>query len=589
MQLKPKSRSAGFQTCRTADFQIGIAPVLAGTRRLGNLRYSRLGSLRYLALFLTTICLLLIPAAAADQKPLSGKKAEAAAANEFFKSTKVLRIQIEIPEESINKLRKYQWQFGPREERESVQATVREGSLVLTNVAVHLKGSAGSFRSITENPALTLTIDKSNKDQNFHGLTKFSLNNSVQDPTLISEQFSREMFLKAGVPAPRATHAVVELNGRDLGLYVLIEGFNKQFLKQYFKKTDGNLYDGGFIKDVTDELAVNSGQNPKDQKDRIALADAASEPNLANRMERLEKVLDMDRFLSFIALDVMLWDWDGYAMNKNNWRLFHDEASDKMVFLPHGLDQMYWKPDGSILPPMKGLVARAVLEVPELRTRYFERIKKLRATVYNVETMTNRVNEISAKISPILKEKYPDVAKEQERAASNFCFAIARRARSIDEQLGAPITPLDFDASGAAALTRWESKSDFGHPAMSREPIDGGKESLHLATTSGSSVGTWRSRFWLEKGRYKVEGRVKTRDLVPDVGDTRGGAGLRLAGGRAEKYSTATSDWSTVSNEFAIGDALGEVQILCEFRGAEGEAWFDLKSIRLLRLPSDKK
>jgi hypothetical protein len=86
-----------------------------------------------------------------------------------------------------------------------------------------------------------------------------------------------------------------------------------------------------------------------------------------------------------------------------------------------------------------------------------------------------------------------------------------------------------------------------------------------------------------------VEGKVKTKGLVPDVGDTRGGAGLRLAGSRSGKYLDATSDWSTVSNEFSVNDALGDVQILCEFRGAQGEAWFDLGSIRLHRLPEEKK
>ena len=101
---------------------------------------------------------------------------------------------------------------------------------------------------------MTLNFDKNAKGQRFHGLSKLSLNNSVQDPTLISEQFSREMFLKAGIATPRASHAVVELNGRDLGVYVLVEGFNKQFLRRHFKNAEGHLYDGGFLKDVDVEL-----------------------------------------------------------------------------------------------------------------------------------------------------------------------------------------------------------------------------------------------------------------------------------------------------------------------------------------------
>jgi hypothetical protein len=143
-------------------------------------------------------------------------------------------------------------------------------------------------------------------------------------------------------------------------------------------------------------------------------------------------------------------------------------------------------------------------------------------------------------------------------------------------------------ASGAATLTQWESKSDFGRPKASREP-DNGKETLHLETSSGSSIGTWRSKVSLEQGRYKVEGKVKTRGLVPDLADTPGGAGLRLAGKASNKYVKSTSDWTPVENEFSIDDPVAEVQILCEFRGAEGEAWLDLQSIRLLRLPENSK
>jgi len=314
---------------------------------------------------------------AAPKKP--AKKAKPSDATDvLFAGQQLPHLRVEIGEAALAILRQYQWKPGPQTDRESVQVTVREGATTYTNVALHLKGAAGSFQGLDQKPALTLHFDRFVPGQRFHGLSKLSLNNSVQDPTYVSEQLCRELFLKAHVPAPRATHATVELNGRDLGLYVLLEGWDKQFLKRHFQKTGGNLYDGGFVKDVTDELSTNAGENPTNQEDRIALAQAAQEPDLAKRVTRLEKVLDVDQFLTFVALDVMLWDWDGYAQNRNNWRLYHDRSKDRMVFMPHGMDQMFWKPEGSILPRMQGLVAKAVLDVPAWRQRYFERMKELR-------------------------------------------------------------------------------------------------------------------------------------------------------------------------------------------------------------------
>src|SRR5688572_5558899 len=259
-------------------------------------------------------------AAEAPKKP--GKKATEA--EQLFAGKEVPKIQIEISPEDIKKLEKYSFQFGQQEQdpREQVKAVVKEGGKTYKDVGLQLKGAAGSFRSIHDNPALTLNFDKFVDGQTFHGLDKLSLNNSVQDQTFVSEQFCREMFLKAGVPAPRATHAMVELNGRDLGLYVLVQGWNKRFLKQHFKDTSGNLYDGGFLKDIDKELDTNSGDAPTVQTDRVAVLEAVQEKDLAKRREHLEKVLDLDRFLTFVALDVMLWDWDGYAQNRNNYRLF---------------------------------------------------------------------------------------------------------------------------------------------------------------------------------------------------------------------------------------------------------------------------
>src|SRR4030095_10780611 len=155
-----------------------------------------------------------------------------------------------------------------------------------TDVAIHLKGAAGSFRPIDADPSLTLNFDKHVKGQTFHGLQRMSLNNSVQDRSFLNEQICREMFAAADVPVPRATHALVKLNGRDLGLYVLTEAFNKQFLAHHFKNPNGNLYDGGFLKDVTDELEKSSGKNPEDRSDLKRLVEAAREANTTARFPR---------------------------------------------------------------------------------------------------------------------------------------------------------------------------------------------------------------------------------------------------------------------------------------------------------------
>src|SRR5207249_5635427 len=140
--------------------------------------------------------------------------------------------------------------------------------------------------------ALTLNFDRFLEHQRFHGIDKLALNNSVQDPSYLTEALCGELFLAAGVPTPRATHARVELNGRDLGFYVLKEGFDRTFLRRHFQNVNGNLYDGGFLREITEPLERISGEGDvPNRADLKALAAAALEPNHSLRLERLEQVL----------------------------------------------------------------------------------------------------------------------------------------------------------------------------------------------------------------------------------------------------------------------------------------------------------
>lgn len=525
--------------------------------------------------------------AAGAEKPRANRASgsrDAGEVEKLFAGGWIPEFRVEVSEANFEKLRGHRWD--PRaepESRESVPVTIREGDQVFTNVALHLKGAAGSFRPIDDRPALTLNFDKNSPGQSFHGLRKLSLNNSVQDPTYVSEILCRELFLKAGIPVPRATHARVRINDRDLGLYLLVEGWDKAFLRRHFKNPGGHLYDGGFVREITDPLTLNSGDNPKDQSDREALVAAASESDPARRRERLEKTLDVDRFLTFVAMDVLLWNWDGYALNRNNWRLYHDLDKNRMVFMPHGLDQMFWKPDGPILPPMEGLVARAVLQIPEWRQRYFGRMGELRRTVFDVPAMTNRVGQLAAQARSVMSKAGAGEGdlKEHERLVSEFSGAMERRGRSVDAQMAHPVEPARFDAAGVSVLTGWVAREDFGRPRASR---DEALAALHVGPVDGSSVALWQTSVWLEGGRYRFEGRVRTQGLVPDPGDPRAGVGVRVKSTRPEAGVQGDSEWKEVGCEFEIPEGLSETTLVCEFRGMAGEGWFDERSLRLRRL-----
>lgn len=538
-------------------------------------------------------------------------KAKESASDELFTNTSIRRLSILIPPEGMATLRKYRWRREPEEEgRVNVSATVREGDLVWTNVALHLKGAAGSFRTVDSKPALTLNFDKFADGQRFHGLQKISLNNSVQDPSFLNEKLCREIFLAAGVPVPRADYAVVELNGRALGPYVLVEGWNKPFLKRYFKNAKGNLYDGSFGKDINSTLPVNSGEKPEDQQELQELYAVCTNADMATRWAKLGEVLDLERFITLQALDVMMWNWDGYAMNRNNYRLFHDLDTHRLVFMPHGLDQMFWQTNGALVTGVKGIAARAVMQTPEGRKRFLERVTQLRASLFNVEAMTKRVNELSEQVRPAVAEGGIGPAVQHSAWVKIQRDRIADRAASIDEQLAGIRAMTPLAAGTQATLTNWLPQTDAGKADFTPTPGEPG--TLYLAAHHGAVVAMWRTTVWLEEGTYRVTGRIRTRDVVTAAEVARAGASLHVCSRRKINAGvhwdwfpyresrdpetrgeippvhgvaprTGTTDWTEVSYEFELRQPMADLEISCELRAESGEAWFDPGSLRLTR------
>lgn len=357
----------------------------------------------------------------ADAKSLQARDA-------FFKDGKVVKLQIELGKMEADALR--------REPKKYVKGTLKDGETVYAEVGIHLRGAAGSFRPFDDKPGLTLNMDKFADGQRFHGLDKFHLANSVQDPSYLSELICGEMFRAAGVPAARIGHAVVTINGRPRGLYYLKEGYDKDFLTLHFKNNSGNLYDGGFLTDIDAKLQLLSTKNDvSDYADLKALAAAANEPDRTKRFVRMEKLLDMDAFLSYLAMDTIIWDWDGYPMNRNNYRIYHDPVRDKIVFIPSGLDQMFVDLNAPILPGYQGLIARKLIDTPEGRKRYLDRVEEILHKVYKTDDWVKRLDEMEAKLQPVLASVDAGAGREYKHHVNRIREAIKKRPKIVEEQL----------------------------------------------------------------------------------------------------------------------------------------------------------
>jgi spore coat protein H len=507
---------------------------------------------------------------------ISSIVASAASGDDIFATNApVLRLKVEISSANMRSLQ--------QQARKPVPAVVREGNTVYSNVLVHVKGAAGSFRDINSNPSLTLSFGKVDEDQRFHGMRKIHVNNSVQDPSQSSYYITSTMFNDAGIPAARVTNARFWLNGRDLGMYVVVEGFTKDFLKTHFKDGKGNLYDGGFLQDINTDLERDSGEGEDNHSDLKALAAAAQFPDRAQRWQQLQKVLDTDRFVDFMVLESFMWDWDGYVANRNNYRVYHDPVTGKMVFIPHGMDQMFSNTQAPIWrPQLGGLVARALMETPEGSKLYRERVRPVFEKAYRIDVITNRLDQLTKRNREAAAEVGRGFKNQWEGSVADIRNRIVARWQNVKEQLDNEPKPLDL--TKPAVVKTWRQQAEMGNARLDRPELDG-KPTLHIVA-NGNATASWRSSVSLEPGKYRFQVSARAAKLSA-TRDQRGeGAGIRISGATQPRRNQLSGDttWTPLQYDFEVQGGASEVVLVCELRAKSGEVWFDADSLKIEKL-----
>lgn len=487
----------------------------------------------------------------------------------FFSRSQVVELKLELTEDAVKSLRE--------NPRFYVKAKLTEGgSKEYADVGMKLKGAAGSFQEFDGKPGLTLHASKFLKSQRFHAMEKFHLNNSVQDESYLCERIAGELCREAGVPAPRVTHAHVWLNDRDLGLYVFKEGFDAAFLKRHFEDSNGNLYDGGFCTDINEELEKDSGKGPDDLSDLRQLQAACEIGEASGRAEQIEKLLDVDAFINFMALELMMGHWDGYTANKNNYRVYFDPSSKKARFLPHGMDQMFQDSDFPVLMHPGTVVGAAVMSRPEWRQRYRQRVSEILPR-FSSEALEAKVNLADKSLIAYFQKLSQDEARNHDEVVRHLKERLVARAGKLREQILQPDTgppmelaELEFDDAGVAEISNWYPHEPQDN-RLEQEEVSGQRELTIAVGDLKSCYASWRERVSLRQGKYQFEAEMKAEGIVAIVDDRGSGGGVRISGSNRENAISDDSDWQRLTFEFEVGEEVSEVQLVAELRATKGK------------------
>jgi len=162
------------------------------------------------------------------------------------------------------------------------------------DVGIRLKGSRGSFRPLTQKAAFKLKFNHSVPGQKFFGLKKMTLNNMIQDRSMIREVLGYRVFREMAVPSSRTGYSFVRVNGNDYGVYLNIETMDDVALPRWYSST-GHLYEGDYGTDVVPGDAPNfevDEGDAEDLSDLEALIAAANEGS-GDWSERVAPFVDL--------------------------------------------------------------------------------------------------------------------------------------------------------------------------------------------------------------------------------------------------------------------------------------------------------
>ncbi|MFN7142478.1 MAG: CotH kinase family protein [Myxococcota bacterium] len=201
------------------------------------------------------------------------------------------------------------------------------------------------------------------EDRRFHGAERINLLGTEGDYSLLRERVALERMREAGLPAPRASHALLEVNGEPLGVFPLVEeADDRAFLDAHFGEDQGHLYKvAGYChgtdldyngEDVDDYegFEAKGVTTDEDKSGDLVPMFACLETGDSGDTFRtcLEQWVDVDAWLSEIALDMLLTNVDGMSATGQNFMLYRP-PDGRFVFYPYDLDLTFYNPHAATL------------------------------------------------------------------------------------------------------------------------------------------------------------------------------------------------------------------------------------------------
>jgi len=211
-------------------------------------------------------------------------------------------------------------------------------------VGVRLKGQ-NSFEPITAKPSLRINIDEYVPRAELFGLKDLTLNNMNNDLTMMHERIAYLVARQAGIPASRANHARVTINGVRYGLYVNVETVKHKLLTRWFTNAGGSLFEGTDVDFLPAHVAAYEHEAGSSSRALLtSLAAALQNADADAAIAAAGSYASIARFQDYWAMAIVIGQFDSmpYSNPGDDYLVYVDQATGKLTFLPWGMDETFY-------------------------------------------------------------------------------------------------------------------------------------------------------------------------------------------------------------------------------------------------------
>ena len=217
--------------------------------------------------------------------------------------------------------------------------------------------SRGDGSRSEEKPGLKIDFNEFVPSQEYYGYKSLVIDNLTTDASMLRERLAFLVFEAMGIASPRNAHARLTVNGEYWGLVALVEPVSKPFLKSRLGEESGTLFDyewrehydfdwrgGNPDAYVPEPFQPETNESKPDvATGLVGFIQTMNEAPSANFVTTIGGWLDVDRFLSHVAVENALAEGDGILGDQglNNFYLYEYGQKNRFVFIPWDKDNTF--------------------------------------------------------------------------------------------------------------------------------------------------------------------------------------------------------------------------------------------------------